>query len=118
MTTKFTHDGFGIAPLAVMISTVWPLRSGVRSGVRRLIHLGGDAAVADVGVHGVGEVDHGGAARQAQDLALGREHVDLVGEQVDLDALEEVLGAAAFLHVDQVREPLARALVLAALASR
>ena len=88
-----------------------------RSAQRRQapIYLGGDAAVADVGVHGVGEVHHGGAARQAQDLALGREHVDLVGEQVDLDALEEVLGGAALLHVDQVREPLARAIVLAAL---
>ena len=35
VTTKFTQDGFGVAPLAVMISTVWPLRSGVRSGTRR-----------------------------------------------------------------------------------
>src|SRR5437879_8200599 len=35
VTTKFTHEGLGIAPLAVMISTVWPLRSTVRSGVRR-----------------------------------------------------------------------------------
>ena len=35
VTTKFTQDGFGVAPLAVMISTVWPLRSTVRSGVRR-----------------------------------------------------------------------------------
>ena len=34
------------------------------------IYLGGDAAVADVGVHGVREVHDGGAARQAQDLAL------------------------------------------------
>ncbi len=35
VTTKFTQEGFGIAPFAVMISTVWPLRSTVRSGVRR-----------------------------------------------------------------------------------
>jgi hypothetical protein len=35
VTTKLTHDGFGVAPLAVMICTVWPLRSTVRSGVRR-----------------------------------------------------------------------------------
>ena len=76
------------------------------------VHLGGDAAIADVRVHGVGEIDDGRAARQAQDLALGREHVDLVGEQVDLDALEEFLGAAALLQLHQVREPLARALLL------
>ena len=35
VTTKFTHDGFGIAPFAVTISTVWPLRSTVRSGASR-----------------------------------------------------------------------------------
>ena len=29
------QEGFGVAPLAVMISTVCPLRSGVRSGTRR-----------------------------------------------------------------------------------
>ena len=57
------------------------------------IDLRRDAAIADVGVHGVGEVDAGRAARQAADFALGREHVDLVGEQVDLDALQEFLGA-------------------------
>ncbi len=105
-----------MAPLAVMISTVCPLRSGVRSRRQATVYLGGDAAVAHVGVHGIREVHHGGAARQAQDLALGREHVDLVGEQVDLDALEEILGAAAFLHVDEVGQPLARAFVLAAFA--
>ena len=35
VATKLTHEGLGVAPLAVMISTVWPLRSTVRSGVRR-----------------------------------------------------------------------------------
>jgi hypothetical protein len=35
VTTKFTQAGFGIAPLAVTISTVWPLRSTVRSGESR-----------------------------------------------------------------------------------
>jgi hypothetical protein len=35
VTTKLTHAGFGVAPFAVMISTVWPLRSGVRSGTSR-----------------------------------------------------------------------------------
>ena len=70
VTTKFTHDGFGVAPLAVMISTVWPLRSTRAQRHQAPVDLGGDAAVADVGVHRVGEVDHGRAARQAQDLAL------------------------------------------------
>ncbi len=35
VATKFTHEGLGDAPLAVMICTVWPLRSTVRSGARR-----------------------------------------------------------------------------------
>ena len=47
---------------------------------------------------------------------MRREHVHLVGEQVDLDALEELLGVAALLHLDQVRQPLARALAAARVA--
>ena len=35
VTRKLDHDGLGVAPFAVMISTVWPLRSGVRKGTRR-----------------------------------------------------------------------------------
>ena len=34
-TTKLTQAGLGWAPLAVMICTVWPLRSTVRKGVSR-----------------------------------------------------------------------------------
>ena len=71
------------------------------------IDLGGDAAVADIRVHRVGEVDHRGAARQSQDLALRREDVDLVREKIDPHALEELLRGAALLHRDEVREPLA-----------
>jgi hypothetical protein len=52
------------------------------------------AMVADVGVHGVGEVDGGSAARQRHDLALGREDVDLVREEVAFDVLEEFLRIA------------------------
>ena len=59
-------------------------------------------------MHGIGEVDDRGASWQPQDLALRRKHIDLVGEQVDAHALEEFFGTAAFLHRDQIREPLAR----------
>ena len=76
------------------------------------VDLGGDAAVADVGVHRVGEIHDRGPGGQAQDLPLGREHVDLVGEQVDLDALEKLLRGAGFLQRHEVRDPLARALLL------
>ena len=94
VTTKFTQEGLGVAPLAVMISHRLAVAQHRAQRRQAPVDLGGDAAIADVGVHRVGEVHHGGAARQAQDLALGREHVDLVGEQVDLDALEEFLGGA------------------------
>ena len=56
----------------------------------------GDAVMTDVGVHAIGEVDGRRAARQRHDLALGREHVDLVREQVALDVLEEFLRIARF----------------------
>ena len=71
------------------------------------VDLRRDAAVADVGVHRVGEVHRGGAARQRHDLALGREHVDLVGEQVDLDVLEELERVARLaLDLEQRLQPL------------
>ena len=75
-----------------------------------VVHLGRDAAVADVGVHRVGEIDRGRAARQRHDLALRREDVDLVREQVDLHVLEE-LGrvAARVLDLEQRLQPLVRA---------
>ena len=47
VTTKFTQAGLGVAPLAVMISTVWPFRSGVRSGVNRLSTLAATQRLRD-----------------------------------------------------------------------
>ncbi len=72
------------------------------------VHLGRDAALADAGVHREGEVHAGRAARQAHDVALGREHVDLVREQVDLDALQQLLGGAV-VQLHDALQPLARA---------
>src|SRR5688572_3494145 len=80
------------------------------------IDLRRDAAVADVGVHGIGKVDTGRAARQAAYFALGREHVNLVREQVDLDALEKLLRATALLDLDELLQPLARAIAVRAIA--
>ena len=77
------------------------------------VHLGADAAVADVGVHRVGEVERCRSGRQALDLALRREHVDLVGEQVDPKRLHELLGVArVVLPVHQLRQPRDRSAVL------
>ena len=75
------------------------------------IDLGCDAAVADVRMDGVSEIDGRRAARQPHDRALRREHVDLVGEEIRLDGLEEFLGVRRALHFHEPRQPLARALL-------
>ena len=54
------------------------------------VDAAGDAAVADVGVDGVGEVDGGGAARQGEDLAAWGEDEDFVRVEVDLEAFQKV----------------------------
>ncbi len=71
-----------------------------------LVHARGHRHVADIGMHGVGEIERCGIARQGQDLALRREQIDLVREQVDLDVVEELqrrTGSA--LRVDQFDDP-------------
>jgi hypothetical protein len=83
-----------------------------RFGQRRqaTVDAAGDAAVADVGVHRVGEVDGRGAFGQLHDPAFGREHIDLVREQVDLHAFDEFQRVAgALLHFQHAFDPLARA---------
>ena len=71
-----------------------------------------DALVADVGVDAVGEVDGGRAARQRSHLALRREDVDLLGIEVDLQVLQELLRIAhLLLHLEQLPHPLEVALV-------
>jgi len=71
----------------------------LQSGAQRhelMVDFGCDAAVADVRVHGIGEIDAGRALRQIQNLALGREYINLIGEKVDLDMLQEFDGIARF----------------------
>ena len=77
-----------------------------------MVDLDGDAAIAHVGVHRIGEVHRGGVARQRQYPTLGREDIHLVGEQIDLDMLEK-LGriAAGALDVEQGLQPFVRALL-------
>src|SRR4029453_14325584 len=53
----------------------------------------------------VGEVDRRRGARQRDDLALRREHIDLVGEQIDLDVLEELARVAGVALDLQQRLP-------------
>ncbi|MNK89302.1 hypothetical protein D3C87_1093090 [compost metagenome] len=83
-----------------------------RFGQRRetTIDPAGDAAVAHVGVYRVSEVDRRGALGQLHDPAFGREHVDLVREQVDLHAFDEFQRVAgALLHFQHALDPLAGA---------
>jgi len=72
-----------------------------------VIHLGGNAAVANVRVHGIGKINTGCTLRQIQNLALGREHINLIREQVDLDVFEEFDRIARFfLQFQQGLQPL------------
>src|SRR5688572_4506908 len=71
------------------------------------VGAGADTVRADLGVDGVGEVDRGRAAREHVNVTLRGEDVDLVREQVDLHALDEldrVLQVA--LELGQLAQPL------------
>src|SRR5947209_16543114 len=71
------------------------------------VDLCADAAVADVGVDLVREVERGRAGLERLDLALRREDEHLVLEQVDLEALDELLRVLQLLlPVEQRLEPL------------
>ena len=70
------------------------------------------ALVADVGVDAVGEVHRRRPARQRAHLALGGEDVDLLGVEVDLQVLHELLRIAhLLLEFEQLPQPLEIALV-------
>ncbi len=62
----------------------------------RAVHARARAVVADLGVDRVGEVDGRGPARKHAHVPLRREHVHLVGEEIDLDRFEEL---GRVLHV-------------------
>jgi hypothetical protein len=71
-----------------------------------------DATIADVGMHAVGEVHRRRSARQGKNFAFGREHVDLIGEQIDLEMLQEFRRVAALTQTfQQVLQPLMRLLM-------
>ena len=81
------------------------LQIGHQRGVAA-IDAATDAAVADVGVNGIGEVDGVGALGKRDEVALGGEAEDLVGEQLELGVLEELPGIVAFREdVDEAPQP-------------
>ena len=70
------------------------------------VDLGADAGVADHAVDGVGEIDAGGAARELDQLALGREAEDLVLVELELRVLQEFVGGLRVLEdLEQVLDP-------------
>ena len=70
------------------------------------VHPRADAAVPDLGVHRVGEVDRRRAGRQRDHVALRREDEDLLRGQVVAQRLEEVAGVRGLpLPVQQLAHP-------------
>src|SRR5204863_6129729 len=66
-----------------------------------------DAAMADLRVDLVGEVERRGPGRERLDLALRREDEDLLVEQVDLEVLHELFGVGELLlPVEHRAQPL------------
>ena len=55
-----------------------------------VIDLARDAAVADIGMYGIGEVDSCRATRQREDFPFRRKDIDLAGKQIDLDVFQEL----------------------------
>src|SRR3954463_9078350 len=70
------------------------------------VDLGPDAAVADLRVHGVGEIDRRSTAGQGDEVALGREAEHLVLEHLQLGVLKKVLWVRSMLQdFQQLADP-------------
>ena len=83
------------------------------------VDLGALALEPDLGVHVEGEVDGGGALGQPLHVALRREDEDLVLIEIDLQELEEFLGAVGvLLQLEQLAEPAEMLVELVGLPSR
>src|SRR5690606_2289711 len=70
------------------------------------VDLGPDASLADLGVNGVGEIDRRRTLGKVDDVAARREDEDLVGEEVHLHRLEELLRILeVLLPLHQLAQP-------------
>src|SRR5882724_4602470 len=70
------------------------------------VHLRADTVLADLGVDRVGEVEGRRAVRERLHVALGREDVHLVREEVDPDRVHELLRVLRILlRLDQLAQP-------------
>ena len=106
VTARRSHAAGGVWPLATMMSTSSPFLSTVVSGNWRPLMLAPTQPIADVGMHGVGEIDRCRPPRQRDQPPLRREAEDLIVEQLELGVFEELLRAVAF---EQRRQPAAAA---------
>ena len=57
-----------------------------------MVDLGADAAGPDLGVHTEGKVEGRGAFGQVEEVAVGREDVNLLAVKVELEFIDEVDG--------------------------
>ncbi len=113
VTTRFSQAAGGVWFFAVSISTSSPLRNCVSMRHVAPVDDGADGRVADVGVHGIGEIDRRRPARQRDQATLGREAEDLILEQLELGVLEELFRVVAFeQRFDQAAQPHIGAAVL------
>ena len=77
-----------------------------------VVDFGADAAGPDLGVHTKGEVEGRGAFGQVEEVAIGREDVDLLAVEVELELVDEVDGIrlAAVEHLADLHQPVVEVL--------
>ena len=92
VTVKLSQSRLGCEFFWVIISTISPFFQRPIQRHHSGIDSGSGAAVAHLGVNAVGKVNWGRALRQGNHVAVGREHIDIIVEQVALDALQIFMG--------------------------
>ena len=104
--TCASQSRLGRAVGEVMISTVSELRSGRDSGAMRPLTFAPAQCSPTSRVHGEGEVDRRRALGQLDDVALRREDEDLVGVEIELEELEELVRRLRVeLQLENLAEP-------------
>ena len=106
VTTKRSQVGDGVCALRGDDLDLVAVRELRAQRHEAAVDLGADAGVADLGMDGIGEVDRRRAARQRDQIALGREAEHLVLEHLELGVLEEFLRVGRVLEdVEQLAQP-------------
>ncbi len=81
-------------------------------GHQLMVDARAGAALADVAVHFIGEIDDGGATRQFLDVPVGCKDIHLVGKEIDFQVLEKLARIAGLLlDFHQPLQPLECALL-------